>query len=42
MIPQMAKDTGVTEQMKMTDRVGMMNAIKNQAEEIIRNKIIHT
>ena len=44
MIPQMAKDAGVTEQMKMTDQlrwVGMMNAVKNQVEEIIWNEIIY-
>lgn len=44
MIPQMAKDAGVTEQMKMTDQlswVGMMNAIKNQVEEIIWSQIVY-
>ena len=44
MIPQMAKEAGVTEQMKMTDQlrwVGMMNAIKSQAEEIIYQEIIY-
>ena len=43
MIPQMAKDAGVTEQMKMTDQqrwVGMMNAIKAQVEEIVWNEIV--
>ncbi len=44
MIPQMAKEAGVTEHLKMMDQlrwVGMMNAIKSQAEEIIWNEIIH-
>ena len=44
MIPQMAKEAGVTEQLKMTDQlrwVGMMNAIKSQVEEIIWNEIIY-
>lgn len=44
MKPQMAKEAGVTEQLKMTDQllwVGMMNAIKSQVEEIIWNEIIH-
>ena len=44
MIPQMAKDAGVTERMKMTDQlrwVGMMNTIKNQVEEIIWNQIVY-
>lgn len=44
MIPQMAKEAGVTEQMKMTDQlrwVGLMNAIKAQVEEIIWNSIIY-
>lgn len=44
MIPQMAKDAGVTERLKMTDQmrwVGMMNAIKNQVEEIIYQEIVY-
>ncbi len=44
MIPQMAKEAGVTEQMKMTDQlrwVGMMNAIKGQVEEIIWSMIVY-
>ncbi len=43
-IPQMAKEAGVTEQMKMIDQlrwVGMMNAIKAQVEEIIMNEIVN-
>ena len=41
---QMAKDAGVTEQLKMADQmrwVGMMNAIKSQVEEIIWNEIVY-
>ena len=44
MIPQMVKEAGVTEQLKMTDQlrwVGMMNTIKAQVEEIIWNEIIY-
>lgn len=44
MIPQMAKDAGVTKQLKMTNQlrwVGMMNAIKTQVEEIIWNEIVY-
>ena len=44
MIPQMAKEAGVTEELKMTDQlrwVGMMNAIKSQVEEIIWNEIVY-
>ena len=44
MIPQMAKEAGATEQMKMTDQlrwVGMMNAIKNHVEEIIWSEIVY-
>lgn len=43
MIPQMAKEAGVTEQLKMTDQlrwVGMMNAIKSQVEEFIWKQIV--
>lgn len=44
LIPQMAKEAGVTEQMKMTEQlrwVAMMNAIKSQVEEIIWNEIVY-
>ena len=44
MIPQMAKESSVTEQMKMTNQlrwVGMMSPIKNQVEEIIWNQIVY-
>jgi len=43
MIPQMAKEAGVTEAMKMRNQlrwVGMMNAIKGQVEEIIWKQIV--
>ena len=44
MIPQIAKEAGVTEHLKMTDQlrwVGMMNTIKAQVEEIIWNEIVY-
>ncbi len=44
MIPQMAEDAGVTEQLKMADQmrwVGMMNAIKTQVEDIIWSEIVY-
>lgn len=44
MIPQMAKESSVTEQMKMTNQlrwVGMMSPIKNQVEELIWNQIVY-
>ena len=43
MIPQMTKEAGVTEQLKMTDKlrwIGMMNAIRSQVEEFIWNEIV--
>ena len=43
LIPQMAKDVGVTEKLKAQDQmrwIGMMNTIKAQAEEIVLQKII--
>ena len=42
-IPKMAKEAGVSEQMKMTDQlrwVGMINNIKAQVEEIIWHEIV--
>ena len=42
-IPQMAKDSGITEALKASDPmkwVGMMNTIKAQVEEIIWNELI--
>ena len=44
LIPQMAKDAGVTEQLKAHDQmrwVGMMNTVKAQAEEIVLQKIVY-
>ena len=42
LIPQMAKDAGVTEEMKASDPmrwIGMMNTIKAQVEEIIFDEV---
>ena len=44
MMKQMAKEQGITEDMKMTDQmkwVGMMNNIHDAAEEIILNELIY-
>ena len=44
MLPQMARDAGVTEKLKASDPmkwVGMMNTIKAQVEEIIWNDLIY-
>ena len=44
LIPQIAKDTGVTEELKARDQirwVGMMNTVKAQAEEIVLQKIVY-
>ena len=44
LIPQMAKDADVTEEMKASDPmrwIGMMNMIKAQVEEIIFSKVIY-
>lgn len=44
MIPQMAKDAGVTETLKASDPmkwVGMMNTIRAQVEEIVWNELIY-
>ena len=43
LIPQMAKDAGVTEELKAHDQmrwIGMMNTVKTQAEEIVLQRII--
>ena len=43
-LPQMAKEAGVTEQMKLTDQlrwVGMMNTMKQQVDEIIWTEIVY-
>jgi len=44
MIPQMAKEAGVTEELKIEDQlrwVGMMNVIKNQVEEIVWSEVVY-
>ena len=44
LIPQMANDADVTEEMKSSDPmrwIGMMNMIKAQVEEIIFSKVIY-
>ena len=44
LIPQMAKDADVTEEMKASDPmrwIGMLNTIKAQVEEIIFSEIIY-
>ena len=44
MIPQMAKEQGVTEKLKATDQlgwVGRMNEIQHSAEEIILAEIVY-
>ena len=45
MMPQLAKDAGATEQLKASDPmrwVGLMNACKAQAEEILMVELIHS
>ena len=45
LVEQMKQTEGVTEQLKATDQmkwVGMMNNIRNRADEIILNEIIFT
>ena len=44
LIPQLAQSAGVTEKLKETDQmkwVGTMNALKNQAEEMILTELIY-
>ena len=44
LIPKMAKDADVTEEMKTSDPmrwIGMMNTIKAQLEEIIFDEVIY-
>lgn len=44
LVEQMKRAEGVTEQLKATDQlkwVGMMNNIKNRAEEIVFNELIY-
>ena len=45
MMPQLAKDAGATEQLKASDPmrwVGLMNACKSQAEEILMAELINS
>lgn len=45
LVPQMMKQEGVTEELKRQNQmkwVGMVNNIKNRAEEIVRATIIET
>lgn len=45
LVKRMAKNEGVTEQLKATDQlewVCRMNSIRNRAEEIVRNEIVFT
>ncbi|NSI86752.1 TnpV protein [Agathobacter rectalis] len=44
-VPQMKKQEGVTEQLKMQDQlkwIRMMNSILNRAEEIVRDTVVYT
>ena len=44
LLPALAKDAGATDELKTTDQlkwVGLMNACKNQAEEIIKAELIY-
>ena len=44
MLPQMAEQVGVTEELKKKDPMawaGMMNSLKAQAEEIILNELVY-
>ncbi len=43
LVKQMAKAEGVTEQLKATDQlkwVGLMNNIRNRAEEIVKSEVL--
>lgn len=45
LIKQMAKAEGVTEELKATDQlrwVGLMNNIRNRAEEIVKSEVLFT
>ena len=45
LVKQLAEKEGITEQLKAKDQiawVGVMNSIRNQAEEIINAEIIYT
>ena len=44
MLPRLAKSAGVTEQLKAENQmkwVGLMNTLKDQAEEVILNELIY-
>ena len=44
LLPALAKDAGATDELKAADQmkwVGLMNACKNQAEEIIKAELIY-
>ena len=44
LIPQLAKDAGATKALKASDQmqwVGLMNACRNQAEEMVREEVIY-
>jgi len=43
-LPQLAKDAGATEELKAADQmkwVGLMNACRAQAEEIVKHELIY-
>ena len=45
LVEQMIQSEGVTEQFKATDQmkwVGMMNSIRNRAEEIVKSEVLFT
>lgn len=45
LMPQLMRAAGVTEELKATDQmkwVGLMNTLKAQTEEIIRNELIYS
>ena len=45
LVNQMAKAEGVTEELKATDQlrwVGLMNNIRNRAEEIVKSEVLYT
>ena len=44
LVKQMARDEGVTEELKRNDQLGwvqQMNSIRNRAEEVVLNDIIY-
>lgn len=45
LLPALAKDAGATDELKAADQmkwVGLMNACRNQAEEIINAELIYS